>query len=344
MRRRGWLSTADAAAARCGRREFLAHLAAPALAAACDVRAYARAHGAKLRLSVATGPVGGVYYIYGGAIAKIVSAHVPNVEATAEVTGASGDNLRFLRDSRVDLALVTGDALADARAGRGRFASFGKVPAVTIATLYAQPLHIATFERTGIRSLADLRGRVVATGSPGSGTEEMVFRILRSLGLDPDRDVARQGLGVGAAAEALKDGKIDALCWSSGFPAGAILDLANTQGERLRLIPSAGALPALQRDHGAALYFELVIPRSAYPGLAADVPTVGVATVLVADERMEAGLAYEVTRTLFDHRDELIAVHEIGRELTPASAVARSPVPYHAGAIRFYRERGAWPG
>src|SRR5215213_11424725 len=132
------------------RRHFLAALAA---LPACDVREFARAHGGKLRLSIATAPVGGVYYIYGGALARLIGAHIPNVEATAEVTGASADNLRFLRDGRVDLAFVTGDALADARAGRGRFASFGVVPAAAVATLYTQPLHLATFERTGIRSL-----------------------------------------------------------------------------------------------------------------------------------------------------------------------------------------------
>ncbi|HKG93550.1 MAG TPA: TAXI family TRAP transporter solute-binding subunit, partial [Gemmatimonadaceae bacterium] len=181
-------------------------------------------------------------------------------------------------------------------------------------------------------------------GTPGSGTQEMVARILRAVGMDPDRDIVHQGLGVGAAAEALKDGKVDALFWSSGYPNGAILDLANTPGERLRLLPSVEALPALQRSYGASLYFELAIPRAAYPGLDADVPTVGVATVLVADARMDAELAYEITRALFEHRDELIAVHEIARELTLASAVERSPAPYHPGAVRYYRERGAWPG
>lgn len=307
------------------------------------MREFARAHGGKLRLSIATAPVGGVYYVYGGAIAKVISAHIPNVEATAEVTGASADNLRFLRDGRVDLAFVSGDALADARAGRGRFASFGIVPAVGIATLYTQQMHLATFERTGIRSLADLRGRVVAIGTPGSGTEEIVSRILRAAGIDPEHDITHQGLGVGAAAEALKDGKIDALFWSSGVPNGALLDLAATPGERLRLLPHAEVVPALQARYGSTLYFELPIPRSAYPGLAADVPTVGVATVLVADARMDDDLAHDITRTLFEHRDELIAVHEIARELTPATAVARSPAPFHPGAIRYYRERGAWP-
>jgi len=127
------------------------------------------------------------------------------------------------------------------------------------------------------------------------------------------------------------------------MPAAVILDLASTPGERLHLIPTAATLPALQRDYGASLYFEQVIPRAMYHGLDADVPTVGVATVLVADQRMDAELAYEITRALFDHRNDLIAVHSSGRDLTLAAAVTRSPVPFHPGAVRFYRERGAWP-
>ncbi|MDP9348915.1 MAG: TAXI family TRAP transporter solute-binding subunit, partial [Gemmatimonadota bacterium] len=116
-----------------------------------DPREFARAHGARQRLSIATGGTGGVYYVYGGGIAKVISAHVRNVEATAEVTGASVENLTLLRAAQVDVAFTTGDVLADAHRGTGPFARTGRVPARTLAVLYTNYMHLATLEGEGIR-------------------------------------------------------------------------------------------------------------------------------------------------------------------------------------------------
>jgi len=297
-----------------------------------------------LRLSVATGPTGGVYYVYGGGIAKIISAHVPNVEATAEVTSASVDNLKLLRDAKVDLALTLATTADDAAKGEGAFGAFGRVPLAALAVLYTQYTHLVTLARTRITKLDDLRGRVVALGGPGSGTEDIAIRILRARGIDPIRDIRPTGLGVNAAADALKDGKIDALFWSSGLPAGALLDLASTPGRDMTLVPNDDALDALQRAHGTALYFHATIPAGAYPGVDRAVGTVGTSTLLVVDRGMPEPLAYDITRALFAHRDELVAIHPEAANLTMRTAVLGAPVPFHAGAERAYREAGAWPG
>ena len=329
------------------RRAFLralgASLGGMALASvgiACDVREYARAHGAKLRLSIATGPIGGTYYVYGGGLASVISRHVPNVEATAELTSASVDNLKFLRMGRADLALVVGTALYEAHSGTESFRELGRVPVRALAVLYVQPLHFVTFAEKEIASLADLRGKVISTGSPGSGTDEMVPRLLRAAGLDPDADVRRHRLGPSNAAEALRDGKIDAFFWSAGVPSAAVLDLATSFRERLRLVASADVLPALQQPGTPPLFLHSVIPGGSYPGIANDVATVGVATVLVADASMSEPLAYEITRILFERREELGAVHAEARTLTPAFASSGSPIPFHPGAARYYREHG----
>lgn len=311
---------------------------------ACDPREFARRHGARLRLSVATGPTGGVYYVYGGGVAKVISAHVPNVEATAEVTSASVDNLKLLRDGKVDLAFTLATTVADAAAGRGVFATFGRVPAAALAVLYTQYTHLVTLERTGIARLGDVRGRVVALGGPGSGSEDIALRIIRASGLDPARDIRAQGLGINAAVDALKDGKIDALFWSSGLPAGALLDLASTPGRAMSLVPNAEVLDALQREHGAGLYHRADIPAGAYPGLDHPVATVGTTTLLVVDRGMPEQLAYDITRALFDHRSDLVAIHPEAENLTMQSAAAGAPISYHPGAERAYREAGAWPG
>ena len=307
-----------------------------------DPREFAREHGARQWLSVATGGTGGVWYPYGGGIAKVLSEHVRNVEATAEVTSASIDNLNFLRAGTADLAFTLADALNDAYRGVGPFTETGRVPARALAVLYGSYVHLATTEGRGIDGLGDLRGKVVSTGSPGSGTEAAALRILEAAGLDPDGDLRRQGLGVGQSVDALRDGKIDAFFWVGGVPTGAVLDLANTPGRELKLLPLAELLPALRAEYGAELYTPISIPRSTYPGLEADVPTISVANVLVVDREMSEELAYEITRALFEHRDELIAIHPEARNLTPKSAIEGSPVPFHPGAIRFYRERGVW--
>jgi TRAP transporter TAXI family solute receptor len=305
-----------------------------------DPREFARAHGARQRLSIATAGTGGVYYVYGGGIAKVISAHVRNVEATAEVTGASVENLTLLRAAQVDVAFTTGDVLADAHRGRGPFARTGRVPARTLAVLYTNYMHLATLEGEGIRAVADLRGRVVSTGPPGSGTEAAALRMLAAAGLEGA--VRRQALSVAASVDALRDGKVDAFFYSCGVPCGSVLDLASGPGGRLRLVPTAGLLPALERVAGPAIYFRGVIPAGAYPGVERAVPVVAVATVLVVDEAMSDALAYDITRVLFAHRDELVAIHPEARNLTLASAVAGSPVPFHPGAVRYYRERGVW--
>ena len=319
-----------------------AALAGPALGA-CDVREFARRHGAKLRLSIATGPVGGTYYVYGGAIAKVISEHIPNVEATAEVTSASVDNLKFLRDGRADLAFTTAPTLNDAYRGAGAFRSLGRVPVRAVAMLYVQPLHIVAAARRAA-TLADLRGRVVSTGPPGSGTEEIALSVLAAAGIDPASGIRRQRLGPAQAAEALRDGKLDAFFWSSAVPNAAVLDLTTSVGRQAVLLPSGDLLPVLQRAYGPALFVESTIPRSAYPGMQADVSTVGVASLLVADASLGEPLAHDVTRALFEHREELVTIHQAARELTLASAVVRSPVPFHPGAIRYYAEQRAWPG
>ena len=291
-------------------------------------------------LSIATGGTGGVYYPYGGGIAKILNENLPGVRATAEVTAASVDNLKLIRDGRADVAFSLADTLADAVTGRGAFAG-RPVPAASLAVLYSNYTHLVTLASSGVGSVADLRGKVVSTGSPGSGTELIAARLLRASGLDPDRDVTRQGLGVSESAGALKDGKIAAFFWSGGLPTAAVQDLAHTPGMSIRLLESASLLPAIQRDYGS-LYFRLEVPAASYPGIDQPVPVVGVANVLVVNRNMPDDLAHDITQLLFDKQHDLAAIHPEARNLSLQTAVAGSPAEFHPGAVRLYREKGVW--
>jgi TRAP transporter TAXI family solute receptor len=282
-----------------------------------------------------------VYYPYGGGIAKVLNERLPNVRATAEVTAASVDNIKFIRDGRADLAFTLADTLADAVKARGAFAGGPPPPVVSIAVLYSNYTQLVTLASSGIRTVADLRGKVVSTGAPGSGTEVIAFRLLLAAGVDPDREVRRQSLGASESADALKDGKLDAFFWSAGLPNPAVQDLSHTPGITIRLVPNAGLLPALQREFGG-LYFADEIPAGTYPGLETAVPVVGVTNVLVANTSMPEDLAYDITRALFESQPALAAIHPEARHLSLQTAVQGSPAPFHPGAIRFYREKGVW--
>ena len=304
-------------------------------------REYARTHGGRLRLSIATGNTGGVYYPYGGGLARVISQSVPRVDATAEVTAASVDNLKLIQLGKADIAFVLTDTLDDAIHGRGPFAKM-PVKARTLAVLYPNYTQVATVEGKGINRLADLRGRVVSTGSPGSGTEVIAFRVLRAAGIDPDKDIRRQGLTVNASVDALKDGKIDAFFWSGGLPTASLLDLASTIGITAKLLSNDEVLPKLQEQFTPGLYFRLVIPKGTYPGVNYDSGSVGVANALVVKDTMTDELAYELTKVLFDRQPDLAAIHPEAKKLNVDTAVHGSPAPFHPGAIRYYEERGAW--
>jgi hypothetical protein len=324
------------------RRSAAAFLAAALAAAACNPQELARRAGATTRLSIATGGTGGVYYPYGGAIARVITEHLPGVEATAEVTAASVDNLKLVRDHKSDVAFSLADTLDDAVRGRGAFAQKGPVQARVLAVLYDNYTHLVASGSSGVSRVADLAGKHVSIGAAGSGTELIASRVLRAAGLDPGRDITPVSLGVSQSVDALKDGKIDAFFWSGGVPTASVLDLASTPGVAWRLVPNDDALDALQKSYGPSLYSRLVVPRNTYSGLPADIAVVGVSNLLVVHQDMPYQLAYDITRLLFDHQGDLVAVHAEAAHLKPASETTASPAPFHPGAIRYYRERGSW--
>ena len=311
-----------------------------ATAAACSGGGASSTTGSRF-LSIATGGTGGVYYPYGGGIAKVLNENLPNVRASAEVTAASVDNLKLIRDQRADIAFTFADTLADAVHGRGAFAPAGPVPVASLAVLYTNYMHVVTLASSGIHALEDMRGKVVSTGSPGSGTEVLALRLLRAANLDPDRDVRRQGLGASESAEALKDGRVDAFFWGGGVPTPAVQDLTHTPGITIRLVPTGAVLPLLQRDFGG-VYFAATVASGAYPGIDRAVPVIGSSNVLVVNTAMDEQLAYDITRTIFEHQAELAAIHPEARKLSLQTAVEGSPALFHPGAVRLYREKGVW--
>ena len=293
----------------------------------------------KINLSIATGGTGGVYYPLGGGMANVLSKYVPGMQATAEVTGGSVDNLKLISTGKPYIALAMADASQDAYQGQDKFKG-SKVPVRTLAILYTNHMHVVTVEGTGINSMKDLKGKRVSTGSPGSATEVMAFRLIEAAGLDKDRDMRRERRGVAESVNAVKDRKIDAFFWVGGLPTSAVTDLAATPGTKIKLIDHADLVPAMNKKHGN-LYIQDVIPKASYPGMAADNKQASVANILISNQNLSEQTAYNIVKTIFEKRDELIAVHKeaanIKLENQKASA---SPVPFHPGAIKYLKEKG----
>ena len=293
----------------------------------------------KYSLSIATGGTGGVYYPLGGGMANILSKYVPGLQATAEVTGGSVDNLKLIATGKPYIAFSMADAGQDAYRGEDKFKG-AKVPLRTLMVLYPNRMHVVTIDGIGITKMADLRGKRVSTGSPGSATEVMGFRVIEAAGLDKDRDMKRERLGVAESVNALKDRKIDAFFWVGGLPTAAVTDLANTPGIKIKMIDHADVVAAMNRKYGP-LYIEDVIPKATYRGMDTDNRQATVWNILVSHENLSNQTAYNIVKTIFDKRDDMIAVHKEAENFRLENQkAAASPIPFHPGAVKYFAERG----
>jgi hypothetical protein len=290
-------------------------------------------------ISIATGGTGGVYYPMGGGLAAILSKYVPGMQATAEVTGGSVDNLKLIDSGKPYVGFSMADAAQDAAKGEDKFKGH-KVPLRTLAVLYPNRMHVVTVDGKGIAKFSDLKGKRVSTGSPGSATEVMAFRLLEAAGIDKDKDIKRERLGAAESVNAIKDGKIDAFFWVGGLPTAAVQDLANTPGTKIRMIDHADLVPVMNKKYGN-LYVEDVIPKSTYHGMDADNHQATVMNILVASEKMDEKTAYNIVKTIFEKKPELVAVHKEAENIKLENQkTSAMPIPFHPGAIKYFAEKG----
>jgi hypothetical protein len=280
-----------------------------------------------------------VYYPLGGGMAAVFSKYIPGMQATAEVTGGSVANLQLIGTGKPYIALTQADAAIDAVKGQDKFA--GKpVPVRTLAVLYPNRMHVVSIEGAGVNRITDLKGKRVSTGSGGSATEVFAFRVIEAAGLDKDRDMRRERLGVAESVNALKDRKIDAFFWVGGLPTAAVSDLANSPGVKIRMIDIAHLVPAMTRKYGN-IYITDVIQKSVYKGMEADNQAATVTNLLVVHQNMDDKTAYSIVKAVFDHRDELIRVHKEAENIKfENQKTEASSIPWHPGAIKFFAEKG----
>ena len=290
-------------------------------------------------ISIATGGTGGVYYPMGGGIAAVLSKHVPGMQATAEVTGGSVDNLKLVGSSKSYVGFSMADAGQDAYRGEDKFKG-NKIPVRTLMVLYPNRMHVVSIEGRGIAKMADLKGKHVSTGSPGSATEVMAFRLIEAAGLDKDKDMKRERLSVAESVNAIKDGKIDAFFWVGGLPTAGVTDLANTPNTKLKMVDHAELVGVMNKKYGN-LYVEDVITKDVYRGMDSDNKQATVMNILVVNEGMDDKTAYNIVKTIFDKRDDLIAVHKEATNFKLENQKSSAtPIPFHPGVAKYLAEKG----
>jgi TRAP transporter TAXI family solute receptor len=291
----------------------------------------------KKMLSIGSGGTGGVYYPLGGGLANILSTHLSGYQVTSEVTGGSIDNLKLVGSNRADIAFSMVDVAWDAHGGKDKFQD-GKLAVRTLAVLYPNRTHVVTVDGTGIAGMQDLKGKRVSLGAPGSASEVLALRVLQSYGLLDA--VTRERLSVAESVNAMKDRKIDAFFWVGGLPTAAVSDLAATPGTKIRFLDHAEVAAKLNAAYGP-MYSETVIPKDVYTGMQQDNRNLTVWNILVVSESMPEVLAYDIVKVLFEQKQALVAVHKEADHINLANQSGKfSPVPFHPGALRYYREKG----
>ncbi len=289
-------------------------------------------------LTIATGGTGGVYYPLGAALAQIYTDRIPGVTASAQATVASVFNVQAVHRGKADVAFTMGDVAYFAY-HRGTDAD--PTPQTRLrgmAVLYTNTIQVVVRRDSGIRSVADLRGRRVGVGAPGSGTEVAARIVIEGYGLQY-ADVGADYLSFSEVAAQMQDRTLDGGFVVASFPVSAITDASLSVGIRLLSIDPA-VRDRIQRQY--PFFKPVVVPRGTYRDQDADVETLGVDNLLVCRDDLPEDLVYLLTKTFFDALPELTQAHVAAKSIDPGRAPA-TPIPLHPGAARYYRERGLLP-
>lgn len=266
-------------------------------------------------INIATGGTAGTYYPIGGAMADLFNKN--GLNAAAQSTGASVANINMLRDKQVELAIVQNDITFYAVNGTEMFKDSGKVEGLTaIASLYPETCQFITRQDSGIIAIEQLKGKRVAVGAAGSGAEANARQILEAYGITYD-DIDEQYLSFAEASYALKDKTVDAAFVTAGFPTAAVQDVASQNPVNILAIDEAH-IKALSEKY--PFYNKSIIPANTYAGQAADVQSVSVMAILIANEKIDAKLGEQIAKALFDNLEKLQAAHAAAKNISKENA------------------------
>jgi uncharacterized protein len=307
-------------------------------AAATVLSAPAIAQGRR-RITVVNGGTGGVFFPYGGGIAKLFAEKMANTQATAQVTGGSVDNVKLLHAGDAELGFSTMDSAYDGMIGEAAYKADGKQDIRVIAMLYDSFLHVVAAQSANITDIASMRGKRISVGSAGSSTESIADRVIEAGGLNFMRDITRDNLGVAESAGALKDGKIGAFFWIGGIPTAAVRELATGGQPPIRFIPTAKEFAVLEAKW-PGLYRPFNLAAGSYANQTQALDGLGVANVLIVPTKLPDAMVTSMLETIFNNLTEVQGIHPEARKLTLQTAAGKSAVPFHPAAVAFYRSKG----
>jgi TRAP transporter TAXI family solute receptor len=286
-------------------------------------------------LVMATGGTAGTYYPFGGAMAKIWNSKIKDMNVTAQTSGAAAENVRLINKKEVELALTQSDTLDFAFNAKEAFKEPLKDMSA-IAVLYPEVVQVVVRADSPIKSFADLKGKKVGVGAPGSGTEANFRQLLDAYGMKKE-DVNAQYLSFSESAEAFKDKHIDAFVATSAIPNAGVMDVATQNEIRILDIPADMAEKLMQKY---PFLTPAKVPANTYRGQSAEASTVAMNAVLIAGNQLKEDMVYSLTKTLFENQADLASAHAKGKELNIQNAVKGVSIPFHPGAVKYYKEKG----
>jgi len=307
------------------------------LAAAAALAVTTAAQAAPVFINILTGGTSGVYYPIGVGLSQIYSDGIPGSKTSVQATKASVENLNLLQAGRGELALALGDSVADAKNGvedAGFKAPLTKLRAIGGA--YPNYIQIVASKESGIKTLADLKGKTISVGAPKSGTELNARAIFKAAGLTYEDMGKVQYLPFAESVELIKNRQLDATLQSSGLGMAAIRDLSSVMPLNYVSIPTD-----VVAKIGNPAYQSAMIPANTYDGQPEAVPTVAITNILVTRADVPDEVAYEMTKLMFDNLPRLGNSHSAAKDIKLETAAKNLPIPLHPGAERYYKEKGA---
>ena len=287
-------------------------------------------------INVLTGGTSGVYYPMGVALSQVFGKALPDAKVSVQSTKASAENLNLLQAGRGEIAFTLGDALSDAWKGEadaGFATPLKKLRGV--AGIYPNYVQIVASADSGIKTLADLKGKRVSVGAPKSGTELNARAVLKAAGLSYSDLGKVEYLPFGESVELMKNRQLDVTLQSAGLGVSSLRDLAASMKIVVVEIP-----PAVVAKVGDPAYQPAIIPANTYEGQTKDVPAIAIQNFLVTREGVPADTVYKMTKAMWENLDALVAAHAAGKAIKKENALKGMPVPLHPGAEKYYREAG----
>ncbi len=290
---------------------------------------------ADIKMVLATGGTAGTYYPFGGGMAKIWNSKIPGMNMTAQATGASVENVRLVNRGEAELAIVQSDTIDFAFNAKEAFKEKLTKMAV-LAVLYPEVIQVVVRGDSKIDSFDDLKGMKVGVGAPGSGTESNFRQLSDGYGLKKE-DTKAQYLSFSESAEQFKDKHIDAFVVTAGIPNAAIMDIGSQHSIRIINIADDKATLIAKKYPFLSPF---TVPANTYKNQASPVKTLAVNAVLIASTDVKDDVAYNIVKSLFENQSELAATHAKGKELSLKNASTGVSIPFHPGAVKYYKEKG----